>query len=418
MLTSGRSFFHPGETIRSRQAWLRRLRDAAVRSAPAEDDFVVDVQTDASLVVRQWEELEPCGTVFQTRAWLLPWYRIVAPRFNASPLFVTVSQRKTGRALMFFPLCLRRKRGLRIVEFADLGVCDYNTPVMAPGLAVTAGAMASLWTDICRRLPPADIVRFTKTPEFSSRCLVPLVQLDWMQRMDLRSWTLPLPQTRDEYDRLILKPKDRKEQRRKHRNLSEALGDVTFLTASTATARREIFEALTRQRRDRFRDCGRWDILDDPTFFRFYETVALESQGEIAALSALRVADKPVATLFALVHNGSYCLLMHSFDLDIERLSPGIVAIDEMISRAIESRLSCFDFTIGNETYKRRFGTKAGFLYEGLYPLSAKGRAAAVVKAAGRRVKSTAARSAGVLKAGVKAGLNRVFEVRGPQGSP
>jgi CelD/BcsL family acetyltransferase involved in cellulose biosynthesis len=418
MLTSGRTLFRSGETGHSPRSWLRRFRDAAVRTAPAGDDFVIDVQTDASLVARQWQELEPCGTAFQTRAWLLPWYRIVAPRFNASPLFVTVSHRTTGRAVMFFPLCLRRRHGLRIVEFADLGVSDYNAPIMAPGPELPAGAMASLWTEICRRLPPADIVRFTKMPETSSQSFVPLIGLDWMQRMDLRSWTLPLPQTRDEYDKTILKPKDRKEQRRKQRHLSEALGDVTFRTASAATGRREIFEALTRQRRNRFRDRGRWDILDDPTFFRFYETIALESRDGLAALSALRVADRPVATLFALVHNNSYCLLMHSFDLDLDRLSPGIVAIDEMITCAIESRLSCFDFTIGNEPYKRRFGTKSGFLYEGLYPLSWKGWVAAITKAAGRRVKATALRNGRMLQAGCKAGLNRIFEVRGPQGSP
>jgi CelD/BcsL family acetyltransferase involved in cellulose biosynthesis len=416
-LTDGHTFFRSGDAILGREAWLRRLNDTGAHTAPAEDYSDVDVQTDISLVARQWQELEPFGTVFQTRAWLLPWYRIVAPRFNATPLFVTVRHRKTRRALMFFPLCLRLKRGLRIVEFADLGVCDYNAPIMAPDLAVDAAAMQGLWTQICRRLQPADIVRFTKIPEFLSRCPVPLVQLDWMQRMDLHSWTVPLPKTRDEYDKAILKPKDRKEQRRKRRHLIEALGDVTFHTASTEAGRREIFQALIRQRQNRFKDCGRWDILDDPTFSRFYETVALESQGGIARLSVLRTGDKPVATLFALVHNACYCLVIHSFDVGLERLSPGIVAIDDMISCAIRSGLSSFDFTIGNETYKRQFGTKTGLLYEGLYPLSTKGRVVAAGKAVGRRAKSTAERSAGILKAGFKAWLNRIFEMRGPQGS-
>jgi CelD/BcsL family acetyltransferase involved in cellulose biosynthesis len=417
-VTSGHTFFRSGEISRWREACLQHQPDFGIRIAAPEADFIVDVATDLSLAMPQWEELEPLGTVFQTRAWLLPWYRIIAPRFHASPLFVTVSNQPTGRPVMFFPLCLRRKRGLRIVEFADLGVCDYNAPIMAAGLALNAETMGSIWTEICRRLPPADIVRFTKMPEFSSRCQVPLVQLDWMQRMELRSWTVPLPKTRDEYDKTILRPGDRKELRRKRRNLSETLGHVTFGTASTETGQHEIFAALRRQRQNRFKDCGRWDILDDPTFFRFYETVALKSQDGIASLSALRTGDTPVATLFALVHNGGYCLLMHSFDLGLERLSPGIVAIDHMMSSAIESGLACFDFTIGNEIYKRRFGTKTGLLYEGLYPLSAKGRVVAVIKAAGKRIKSPTTRNARIAKAGLKAGLNRILEVRGPQGSP
>jgi CelD/BcsL family acetyltransferase involved in cellulose biosynthesis len=94
------------------------------------------------------------------------------------------------------------------------------------------------------------------------------------------------------------------------------------------------------------------------------------------------------------------------------------VAIDDMMSCAIDSGLSHFDFTIGNETYKRQFGTTAGVLYDGLYPLSAKGRVVALGKAAARRARSTATRNAAILKARFKAGLNRIFEVRGAQGSP
>ena len=126
MLTSGHTFFRSGDASRWREAWLPRPGNASVGTAPRAEKFDVDVQTDEPLVARRWQELEALGTVFQTRAWLLPRYRIVAPRLNATPLFVIVSDRETGRPLMFFPLCLRRKWGLRIVEFADLGVCDYN----------------------------------------------------------------------------------------------------------------------------------------------------------------------------------------------------------------------------------------------------------------------------------------------------
>jgi CelD/BcsL family acetyltransferase involved in cellulose biosynthesis len=361
------------------------------RATPVPDDrFAVHVHTDPSRVDRQWQLLEPAGTVFQTRAWLLPWYRTLGARYKVSPLFVTVEHRDTGRPLMFFPLCVRRKRGLIIVEFPDQGVSDYNAPIVAPDLELRPGEMHGLWQQICRRLPPADIFHIIKMPEILAGRAIPLTELDWLRRLDLRSWTVKLPKTRAEYDKTIVKPKDRKEQRRKRRHLVESLGDVTLLHAATEDQRRENFHALARQRRSRFTDCRRKDILSDPAFFRFYETVALEDPGRIVALSALQARDKAVATLLALVHNDRYVLLMHSFDTGLDRLSPGIVAIDEMITCAIENGMSFFDFTIGNEPYKRQFGTESGVLYEGIYPLSAKGHIFAVTKAAGRRVKSAA----------------------------
>nr|WP_294526093.1 GNAT family N-acetyltransferase [uncultured Rhodopila sp.] len=409
--------FRPGITIDWRQSRLRRAKTADVRTAP-DDRFVVDVQDDPSVVASRWAQLEPAGTVFQTRAWLLPWYRVIAPHINASPLFVTVADRLTGRPLMFFPLCMRRKAGLAIIEFPDHGVSDYNIPIVAPDLSLGAGEMQALWQQICRALPPADAVLITKMPELLSGSPVPLVQLDWLQRMELRSWTVSLPGSREEYDKTTLKNKDRKELRRKRRHLADIAGEVALSVATSDGDRQEVFQALVRQRLARFKDCRRRDILADPMFLRFYEAVALENPGRIGALSTLRTRDACMATLFGLVHNGTYLLLIHSFELPLERLSPGIVAIDEMITSAIDSGLSHFDFTIGNEPYKRQFGVQPGFLYEGIYPLSVKGRLFAETKAAARRLKVYSHRTVTVWHTRFKAGLNRIFEERGRQGSP
>nr|WP_294508612.1 GNAT family N-acetyltransferase [uncultured Rhodopila sp.] len=410
--------FRLSDTIYWPPSRMRRAGTVDVRSAAPDDRFVVDVQAEPSMVLPQWRELEAAGTVFQTRAWLLPWYRVIAPRIKASPLFVTVYDRKTGRPLLFFPLCLRRRLGIAVIEFPDSGVSDYNVPIVAPGLSLDTAEMQRLWRRICRVLPPADVVLITKMPELLSGSPVPLVQLDWLQRMELRSWTVKLPDTREDYDKTTIKNKDRKELRRKRRHLTDIAGDASLSVASADADRQEVFQALTRQRLARFKNRRRRDILADPVFFRFYETVALEDRGRIGVLSALKTPDRFAATLFGLVHNGTYLLLIHSFELPLERLSPGIVAIDEMITSAIGSGLSYFDFTIGNETYKRQFGVQPGFLYEGIYPLSVKGRLFAGTKAAARRVKACAGRNLAIWQAGSKAALNRIFEERGRQGSP
>ena len=54
--------------------------------APRCRSFDVEVSFDESEVAPQWRELENQGTAFQTRAWVLPWYRFVAPRFGATPI--------------------------------------------------------------------------------------------------------------------------------------------------------------------------------------------------------------------------------------------------------------------------------------------------------------------------------------------
>ncbi len=357
--------------------------------APARDSFSIEVESEPALVTEAWTELEPAATAFQTRAWLLPLYRIVGEASGAAPLFVTVRARETGRPVMFLPLCMWRKAGVRIIEFADFGITDYNLPIVAPGFEPGPAGMRALWKEIRRHLPPADIVRFTKVPQTMAGQSIPLAQLDWLNRMDLRFWTAPLPDTRAQYDAAI-KSKDRKEQRRKRRNLEEQLGSLSFIVASNEQQRHEIFQALTEHRQGRFKALGWRDILEERSFRRFYEAVAFDNPGGIGTLAALKAGDKAVASLYGLTYNGTFLLLMHSFEANLERLSPGVVALNEMITAAIDSGKRYFDFTIGNETYKRQFGVQAGVLYEGLYPLSAKGRVLIEALEAARRMKTSA----------------------------
>ena len=335
---------------------------------------LVEVTTDAAQVAEQWAALEPFGTVFQTRAWLLPWYRLIAPGFGASALFVSVIERSTHRPLMLLPLCRRRRHGVVTIEFPDLEVSDYNSPLQAPDFILTPEETQQLWTAIRQALPRADVVRFDKVPQTISGRPNMVARLDWLQEMNLRSWTLTLPPTREEYVDRVLRKKDRKEQQRKRKKIEGQDGKLAFFVATTESEGREIFQALCKERRERFGDKNRDDILGDATYLAFYDAVSFENWGPHISLAALKAGDKIIATLFAVCNDNCYCLVMHSFDLALASLSPGIVAIDEAIAYTIDNQFKYFDFTVGNEGYKQQFGVTEGVLFTGVYPLTMTGK--------------------------------------------
>ena len=347
--------------------------------------FAVEVSFDSSAVVAQWEALEKHGTPFQTRAWILPWRRIVAPKFGAAPVYVTVRDRGTGRALLFFPLCLRRRHGLATIEFPDLGLSDYNAPLLASDLDLNACELRELWDAIRRALPPADIVRFDKVPLTVRGRDNPIARLDWMRPMELCAWALRLPATREAYEKDVLDRKARKEHRRKRKRLAQHTGAFALVHAATPSDGGAIFDALRDERWARFRRTKRADVLEDPCFLAFYRAVAFDSWSPFVDLAALMAGDKILATLFALRHEGAYLLLMHSFEPTLEAFSPSIVAIDEMVTHLIASGVRVFDFTVGNEAYKLEFGVRKTPLVRGLYPLSLRGKLYAAAYACAKR---------------------------------
>jgi CelD/BcsL family acetyltransferase involved in cellulose biosynthesis len=335
--------------------------------------FEVEVSFDPSEVMSQWRDLEDQGTAFQTRAWLLPWYRFVAPRFGATPLFVTVREQRSARPLLFIPLCRRRRHGLMTIEFPDIGVSDYNTALVAPDIDLDAYGMRDLWEHVRRALPRADLVHFEKIPAKMCGRDNPLARLDWLRPTD-RAWTLKLPATRELYDKQVVHPKICKEHRRKRRRLTEHCGELRLVVAANAKMGEFVFETLCKERRARFRAAGRFDVLAEPCFAAFYRAVIFDEWGPFSVLSALMAGDQTLATQFALRHGGGYLLLMHSFEPALERLSPGIVAIDQMVTHLIEAGERCLDFTVGDETYKLQFGVRETTLLAGSCPTSALGR--------------------------------------------
>jgi len=61
------------------------------------------------------------------------------------------------------PLIRRRESALRVIEFADAGLTDYNAPALAADAQDVIGPDAAL-RGLRAALPPADLLRLTKMP--------------------------------------------------------------------------------------------------------------------------------------------------------------------------------------------------------------------------------------------------------------
>ena len=133
--------------------------------------YVVQSTNRVELIQRDWDTLVSEGrvTAFQTPHWLRPWYAIVAPFMRAQPLFVSVRDAKSGAPLMLLMLCIRRQGMLRVIEFADGGLTDYNAPLLARNFSPNQSEMKTLWREILEKLPPAErkpLIQVLATPSW------------------------------------------------------------------------------------------------------------------------------------------------------------------------------------------------------------------------------------------------------------
>ena len=113
----------------------------------------------------RWKAFD-ASTPFQHPQWYQAWYSAFAG--HAEPLIAIVSDAATGEPAVLLPLIRRRQNGIRIVEFADLDLTDYNAPLLGRAAPRDARAARGLWRDLLSGAAP-DVRRRRSHPSPQDR---------------------------------------------------------------------------------------------------------------------------------------------------------------------------------------------------------------------------------------------------------
>jgi CelD/BcsL family acetyltransferase involved in cellulose biosynthesis len=131
------------------------------------EGFRVEFVRDWKEAASRWNDLS-LSTPFQDTRWLDTWYAAFANVADIEPLIAMVTDAATSEQVALLPLVRRVQRGLRIVEFADLNLTDYNAPRLTKAAPRDAKAARVLWRDLLaalKRWPGgADLVHLRKIP--------------------------------------------------------------------------------------------------------------------------------------------------------------------------------------------------------------------------------------------------------------
>jgi len=293
-------------------------------------------------------------TAFQHGYWLGAWYEAF---HDFAPLIALISDAATGKDIAVVPMISHIRRGIRIVEFADLGVSDNNAPILALDAALDAAATDAIGKaliDAVRALPDRfDLLRLKKMPAHVGGKPNPLVSLGRIGSCSLNG---NLVLTGDDYEAYRASIK-RMQMPRCWRVFSRHAGARFEIAADVARAR-ELLDVMDVQQQARMRKLGSRFVLNDDAHARFYREVARQGIAEgYAVISALVCDEAVVATTFGVRSGASYFLLRISHAGDSwSNCSPGLLVTERTMAALHAEGVRRFDLSIGNQDYKRRFG--------------------------------------------------------------
>jgi CelD/BcsL family acetyltransferase involved in cellulose biosynthesis len=319
--------------------------------------FEVSVNNSFNFLSAEYAELyrRSVATAFQHPAWLAALYSKLLIHNGAEALIVVVRFKSDGSLAMVLPLVRRRYAILRVVEFADLRVSDYASPVADAATFSQILADAATGAQIRRALKPYDLLRISKLAEHSLP-IEALLDIGQRDGMGMNAYATSLDGSFDNWRQSRLTASYRKELDKKLRQLHRR-GDVRFACVADPVAIETAFDAMRAFRRIRFEDRGGGELLQISPYFDFYRGLAQDPDGGLTRTYTFTLEGRPIAIVLGLARQNSFLIIMTGFDhAGFKNQSIGSLMFEHVARDCIERGETVLDFTIGDEPYKLTFG--------------------------------------------------------------
>ena len=333
------------------------------------------IHRDFDSVEEEWRRFEAVAdcTVFQSFDWLSCWYRHIGRPSGVRPVIVV--GRREGDTQLILPLAIVPGM-VRRLTFLGSELCDYNAPLIAPDYAQRVSPIEFLrvWQNILGLLHGRfDLVELTKMPETVGAQRNPLLALD-VGLNPSGAHATQLPANWDEFYQAKRSSGTRRRDRTKRKRLGE-FGEVHFVTPRDTGEIARTLDTLMAQKAKSFARMGVGNIFERPGCREFFIDIATNAcTRSLTHVSRLDVGEIAAAINLGLTFRGSYYHVLASYDDgDLSRFGPGAAHLRDLLAYAIEIGCTRFDFTIGDERYKREWSDCAIDLYDHVACASARG---------------------------------------------
>jgi CelD/BcsL family acetyltransferase involved in cellulose biosynthesis len=371
------------------------LREALTETQPSRAALVtrVDVHWDANpAVLETWAKLEaiaPCS-IYQTRAWLLPWTGTLGRKAGLKPFYV-IARGTADQPLALLCLGLRRIGPFKIAVFLGGKDSNFNLPLIHPGLNFGPEIWRVLLLDAAGLMgqdKPSAFLFLNQPAEWSGQTNS-LTQLTAQPSPNAAFGTKLTPVAEALFAGKLSR-NTRKKLRRKEARLV-ARGALTYRTPATGDEKAAILDAFFAQKTSRFRAQNIVSEFDDPTMRRFIEKASMAGpHGTGIELHALYSGGRIVAVYGGGTHRGGWSGMFNSFDAsdDIARSSPGDLLLMAVMAKQCAAGTKHFDLGIGEARYKAMFCGDVIPLFDSFLAVTPMGRLFLLIEALALRTKS------------------------------
>ncbi len=320
---------------------------------------------------RAFEDVSECYG-YQCFDWMKHWhYSVGYTHRKVDPVVVVVSIRSQTKYI--FPMCIRSLFRIRILEWLGGSQTDYHAPLISVDDSLEGVEFENIWSFVLAHIPLFDVIYFQRQPRSIGYQKNPFVEVMPSRLVDVAHYVDLASSWKAYLEERGLK-KTIQDSSRLRRNLSKE-GNVSFEIAENAESFFRFINAMLRQKSRRLRSTGHAALTSDESVVNFYSQFdkSIGTKGETHC-AALLLNDQIIATHWGLVHRDRFYYMMPAFESGKwARFGPGRLLLEELIRWSIDHNLRIFDFTIGNDHYKKKWCNRSMDLYETIHAKTVRG---------------------------------------------
>jgi len=306
-----------------------------------------------------WRALDELPGVhpFQQFGWVSAWLNTLGSACERELRVATLWRGERLAAVL--PLCVRRYRGVRILEWMGARVADYCDALVDPRLALVdprlddKTALSTLWQAL-ERQGGFDLARFNHVREDAHVFSALEERRPWTETLE-HAGGVPIRWSSGEQWLQEQSASMRDRVKYNARRMAKAGYDVHVWEPPDAYA--PIIDALVAQKRPWLAARGLSSMICEPEGVQFLHAAVAESarRGELH-LSVVRNSDRIAACDLAFVRNGVIYSYLGSFDPDLAKYSFGRVLMDRLVMWACDNGMRRYDLLLGAYGYKSEYG--------------------------------------------------------------
>jgi CelD/BcsL family acetyltransferase involved in cellulose biosynthesis len=298
-----------------------------------------------------WRALDAHSMVrpFQEFGWVSSWVRTIGLAGGWHLRVGTLWQ--GGRLVAVLPLCVRRYKGVRILEWIGARVTDYCDAIIAPGLDGDAH-LRLVWEAINRR-GGFDVARLSHV-RTDARIFNVLNALNpWVETLE-DAGGIPIVWNSGAEWLQAQTPGMRDRVKRNSRRMTKAGYEVHVSQASEDC--RRLIDTLVAQKRPWLAARNLTSFLDEPAGVEFLKSAVEEfaRRGELH-LSIVRMNEHVAAVDLTFEREGILYSYIASFDPEFAKYSFGRILTDCLIMWACDSGKRRLDLLLGAYDYKKEY---------------------------------------------------------------